>query len=242
MRPSRLLIESQDPVHAAIDIGTNSFHLLVARVDEQGRFDVIAQEKEMVRLGHGSGDMSELSAGAIDRGVACLRRFRQLAEVFGAEVTAVATSAVREAANRDVFLRRARDEAGVQVQVISGVEEARLIHLGVIQALPVFDRRLIVMDIGGGSTELLIAEGLTVLGARSVKLGAIRLTDRFFPGGVGDRCGRHGVPDLREGVPAAGPAGHAASRSRDRGGQLGKRSPRLHEWWRRPAVRIRTHR
>src|SRR5205823_14414201 len=92
----------------------------------------------------------------------------------------VATSAVREAENRDEFIRRARDEAGVDVEVISGVEEARLIHLGVLQAVQVFDQRAFVIDIGGGSTELVIGERGHIIDGRSVKLGAIRLTDRFF--------------------------------------------------------------
>lgn len=177
-----------EPVRAAIDIGTNSIHLLVARVDRRGRMEVLAQEREMVRLGRGSGDMTTLSPDAIDRGVACLRRFRQIAEVFDAAVVAVATSAVREARNRRQFIARAQRDAGVTVEVISGREEARLIHLGVLQALPVFDRQLAMVDIGGGSTELLVGKGTDILGARSLKLGHIRLTDHFFAGGEVDKA------------------------------------------------------
>lgn len=171
-------------VRAAIDIGTNSIHLVIARLSPGGRFDVITREKESVRLGHGAGDMSRLAPDAIDRGIATLRRFRQLADSFDAEITAVATSAVREAANRDEFVRRARTEAGIDVEVISGVEEARLIHLGVLQAVPVYDRQHLIVDIGGGSTEFVVAKADEMQVARSVKLGAIRLTDRFFPGGA----------------------------------------------------------
>ena len=83
-----------------------------------------------------------------------------------------------------MFLERARSEAGIDIDVISGAEEARLIHLGVLQAVPVFERRLLLVDIGGGSTELLIGEKGETLAARSFKLGAVRLTDRFFPGGT----------------------------------------------------------
>ena len=97
---------------------------------------------------------------------------------------AVATSAVREAENRHVFIRRAAVEAGVQVEVISGFEEARLIHLGVLQAVPVYDRRVLVVDIGGGSTEIVLGERDEVVVVRSLKLGAIRLTHRFFPDDV----------------------------------------------------------
>ena len=144
---------------AALDIGTNSFHLVVARFSGDGhQFEVIEREKEMVRLGSGSGDMKLLEPDAIDRGIAALTRCRQIAEVHGARLYAVATSAVREAENADEFLRRARDEAGVEVEVVSGVEEARLIHLGVLQAVPVFDKRLLLVDIGGGSTEILVGE------------------------------------------------------------------------------------
>ena len=125
----------------------------------------------MVRLGSSPGDMRELSDDAIDRAVAALDRFRQVAEVHDAPITAVATSAVREAENRDVLIHRAWDEARVLVNVISGVEEARLIHLGVLQAVPVFDKRLLLCDIGGGSTELLVGAarrgaGLAVAQAR----------------------------------------------------------------------------
>jgi exopolyphosphatase/guanosine-5'-triphosphate,3'-diphosphate pyrophosphatase len=176
--------EAPGDVHAAIDIGTNSIHMVVARIGPGGGLDVITREKESVRLGHGSGDMNELDADAVDRGIATLTRFRRLAESFDAKLRAVATSAVREAANRDEFIRRARDEAGIDVEVISGVEEARLIHLGVLQAVPVFDRQHLTVDIGGGSTEFVVAKSDQVHVARSVKLGAIRLTDRFFPEGT----------------------------------------------------------
>ncbi len=183
-------------VLAAIDVGTNSFHLVVARVDDADRFDVITREKEQVRLGQGAGDMKHLAPEAVERGVAVLRRFRGLAAARDAELRAVATSAVREAEDHHAFLERARTEAGVEVEVISGVEEARLIHLGVLSALPVFDQRLLVCDIGGGSTELVLGERGETLAARSLKLGAVRLTTRFFAGGSPSKsdieaCRRH---------------------------------------------------
>ena len=168
----------------ALDIGTNSFHLVLARPVGAERFETLTREKEVVRLGRGGGDMKELSPDAIERGIACLRRMRRIADSYDAQLRAVATSAVREATNADAFLRRARAEAGLDIEVISGLEEARLIHLGVLQAVPVYDRRLLLVDIGGGSTELLIGDHGDVLAARSFKLGAVRLTERFFPGGV----------------------------------------------------------
>ena len=168
---------------AALDIGTNSFHLVVARLLDTG-YEVVTREKETVRLGHGGGDMKELAADAIDRGISSLRRMQRIAAAHHATVRAVATSAVREAHNSDVFLSRAHREAKIDIEVISGLEEARLIHLGVLQAVPAFDQRLILVDIGGGSTEVLVGERGETLAARSFKLGAVRLTDRFFPGGT----------------------------------------------------------
>jgi exopolyphosphatase / guanosine-5'-triphosphate,3'-diphosphate pyrophosphatase len=173
MNPSSRLL-------AAVDVGTNSFHMVIARVHADGRIEVVTREKELVRLGHGGGDMTTLDADAIKRGVATLGRMRLLADAAGAPLRAVATSAVREASNAGAFLRAAHEQAGVDVEVVTGIEEARLIHLGVLQALPLFDRPLLLCDIGGGSTELLCGHRGEVLGARSFKVGAVRLTDRFF--------------------------------------------------------------
>ena len=184
---------------AAIDVGTNSIHLVVARPAGNQRFEILEREKEVVRLGRGSSDMKELTPEAIDRGVEALRRMRGIADVHEAAVRAVATSAVREAANREEFLERARAEAGVDVHVISGVEEARLIHLGVLQAVPAYDRRLLVIDIGGGSTEFVVGQSGDVLAARSLKLGAVRLTERFF---LDDRIRTREVRDCRQYVRA----------------------------------------
>ena len=168
---------------AALDIGTNSFHLVVARVLDNG-YEIVTREKETVRLGHGGGDMKELSNDAIDRGISSLRRMQRIAAAHNAPVRAVATSAVREAHNAAEFLTRARREAKVDIEVISGLEEARLIYLGVLQAVPAFEQRVILVDIGGGSTEVLVGERGETLAARSFKLGAVRLTDRFFAGGT----------------------------------------------------------
>ena len=157
-------------------------HLVVARLGDHGGFEMLTSEKEVVRLGQGGGEMKQLAPDAIERGISALSRMAKVAASFGdVELVAVATSAVREATNKQDFIDRAREEVGVEVEVISGFEEARLIHLGVLQALPVFDKRLLVIDIGGGSTEFLVGEGAQAIEARSMKLGAIRLTERFFP-------------------------------------------------------------
>ena len=155
---------------------------------------MLDREKEVVRLGSGAGVMRMLTPEAIDRGIAALGRLRRIADGYGATIDAVATSALREALNRDEFLRRARDEVGIDVDIVSGVEEARLIHLGVIQFVPLLDERILVIDIGGGSTELVVGEGTDVMLARSLKLGSIRLTDRFFPDG---EIRPHSVRDCR---------------------------------------------
>ena len=168
-----------ESVIAALDIGTNSFHLVVAKPVETG-FEIIASEKEVIRLGHGAGDMKQLEPDAIERGIASLKRMRAISDVHGAKLRAVATSAVREAKNRGEFIKRAHKEADIEVEVISGVEEARLIHIGARYAVAVGEQPMLLCDIGGGSTELVIASGEEILLSRSFKLGAVRLTDRFF--------------------------------------------------------------
>lgn len=165
---------------AAIDIGTNSFHLVIVSIDERGRYEIISREKESVRLGHGAGDLDHITPEAQERAVTTLRRFVNLAVSQNARLRAVATSAVREARNRQDFLDRVRQECGLNVEVISGPEEARLIYLGILQALPVYEKKVLLVDIGGGSTEILIGRAGDVEYATSLKLGAIRLHDRFF--------------------------------------------------------------
>lgn len=206
------------PILAAIDMGTNSFHMIVARGAPDGGFEVITTQKDMVRLGRGSGEMKHLSPDAMDRGIASLKRMLAVAASYGATVHAVATSAVREARNQSEFLDRVKAETGLIVDVIGGFEEARLIHLGVLQALPVFDKRILLVDIGGGSTELLVGEGDTIKAVRSIKLGSIRLTDRFFRAATGDdtiasagrvqRCRRYARSVLAGAAHDLGPLGH----------------------------------
>ncbi|MFI5212258.1 MAG: exopolyphosphatase, partial [Ignavibacteria bacterium] len=169
------------PRLAAIDIGTNSFHLIIVEVDTNtGKFNILGREKENVRLGTGSADMKHLGKEAMDRGIEALKKFAALAESAGAQVRAIATSAVREAVNQYEFIIRARLEAGIRIEVASGIEEARYIYLGILQSVPVFDKRILMIDIGGGSTEFLIGHGRDIAYDNSLKLGAMRLTQRFF--------------------------------------------------------------
>lgn len=167
---------------AAIDIGTNSFHLIVVRVNERGNFEIIDREKEVIRLGEGSaGDIKFIKEEAIQRALITLARFKGIADSHGAKVRAVATSAVREAHNRNDFINRALSECGVEIEIVSGNEEARLIYLGILKAVPVFEKKALVIDIGGGSTEFLLGEKGEYRYALSLKLGAVRLTQKFFP-------------------------------------------------------------
>lgn len=169
---------------AAIDVGTNSFHLVVAEFStETGQFRTLAREKELVRLGSGSTDMKYLSDAAMTRGIRVLRFFKRIADGYNASIRAVATSAVREALNQEEFIRRVKSEAGIKLEVASGAEEARMIYLGVVQGLPVYDSTVLCIDIGGGSTEFVVGRRKDILSASSIKLGAVRLTERFFPGG-----------------------------------------------------------
>jgi len=168
----------------AIDIGTNSFHLVIAEVNtETGRFKILGKEKEVVRLGSGSTDMKYLSEPAMMRGISVLKRFRSVADAFHADIRAIATSAVREATNGLDFFNRVKMETGIRMEIVAGSEEARLIYLGVLQALPVFQKKILLIDIGGGSTEFLIGEKRTIHFSNSLKLGAVRLTERFFKSG-----------------------------------------------------------
>ncbi len=173
------MMEDKLPVIAAIDLGTNSFHLVVTAIASKGTLKVFTTEKEMVRLGTGSGDMKELNVVAIERGVNCMVRFSELAKSRNADVVAVATSAVREASNRNEFLKKVKDKSGIDVQVISGYEEGRLIYIGVIHALPVLNKKTLIIDIGGGSTETVVGLNGEMQYVNSAKLGAIRLTKRF---------------------------------------------------------------
>lgn len=169
---------------AAIDIGTNSFHLVIADVKSNGKFTVLSKDKEVVRLGEGMTDMKHLSASAIERAMGTLRRFMQLAQSMDAPVRAVATSAVREALNQDALISRAQAELGLEIEVVSGFEEARLIYLGVMQALPVYQKSVLLTDIGGGSTEFLVGRQGAVQYVNSLKIGAVRLSRRYFGGGT----------------------------------------------------------
>lgn len=170
-------------VIAAIDVGTNSFHMVIASVSTRGALRIQSRNKEMVRLGAAAGDMKRLAGDAMSRGIATLKRFAVEAQQANAHIRAVATSAVREAMNKADFLEQVLEATGIEIEVVSGIEEGRLIYIGALHALPILAKRTLVIDIGGGSTETVIGYQGEAAYIHSAKLGHIRLTKRFFSNG-----------------------------------------------------------
>lgn len=171
---------------AVVDIGTNSIRLGVVQPEPGGAYSLLTQQKEVVRLGEGEFARNRLTPAAMERGLLVLGKFAEVARGYGAdEITVLATSALREAENQREFVSRALAEAGVEVHVISGAEEARLIYLGVASGIEVGEGRALVMDIGGGSTELALGDQSGPDLLESLKLGAIRLAGIFTEGETG---------------------------------------------------------
>jgi len=167
----------------AIDVGTNSIHLVVVEMDPRfGTSRTVLKAREMVRLGGGAALLrGHLSKKAIQRGIAAISKFAIAARAAGAgDVRAVATSAVREASNRDEFLAAVRASSGVSIEVLDEAEEARLIHLGVTRGYPLGERVACIFDVGGGSTEFIIGDAQRPFFLHSVKLGSLRLYDQFL--------------------------------------------------------------
>ncbi|MDP7328133.1 MAG: Ppx/GppA family phosphatase, partial [Prochlorococcaceae cyanobacterium ETNP7_MAG_30] len=166
---------------AAIDIGTNSTHLLVASVDPSlHTFSIDLAEKSTTRLGERDPDSGELTEAAMERVFETLKRFKDLTASHQVEqVVASATSAVREAPNGRDFLQRIQDQLGLEVDLLSGAEEARLIYLGVLSGMPFGERPHLLLDIGGGSTELILADGRDARALTSTRVGAVRLHRDF---------------------------------------------------------------
>ena len=165
---------------AAIDVGTNSLHMIVVQVRPDRSFEVIDREKEMVRLGSGGLGGRALTESSMMAALQVLSKFRRLAESHDVdEIVAAATSAVREADNGREFLNTVRQRTGIRVRVISGTEEARLIHRAAVYGVDVSEGAAVVIDIGGGSVELTRGTPSKVEVSHSVKTGVIRLTEQF---------------------------------------------------------------
>ncbi|HMN48113.1 MAG TPA: hypothetical protein PKD67_03165 [Ignavibacteriaceae bacterium] len=167
---------------AAIDMGTNSFHLVIVEMKKDGSFIFIDREREVIRLGSQKGkDLSFISEEETERAVKILTDFVKLAKHYNAKVRAISTSAVREAKNQKEFVDTILNKTGVTVEVIDGRTEARLIFLGIKNALPIDNKKVLCVDIGGGSTEFIYAVNGKINFAESVKIGAVRLSKLFFP-------------------------------------------------------------
>jgi exopolyphosphatase/guanosine-5'-triphosphate,3'-diphosphate pyrophosphatase len=165
---------------AAIDIGTNSVHMIVVQVRPDLSFEVIDREKDMVRLGAGGLDGRSLTPTAMGAALQTLGKFKRVAESHKVdEILAAATSATREADNGGDFITRVERETGIHIRVISGTEEARLIHLAAGYGVDVGGSTAVVVDIGGGSVEVTHGTATHLTLGSSFKTGVIRLTERF---------------------------------------------------------------
>ncbi|MCW5964562.1 MAG: Ppx/GppA family phosphatase, partial [Bryobacterales bacterium] len=169
------------PAYAAIDIGSNSIKMLCAEATPTGVTRVLAEDRQVTRIGQSVFSQGVISAETLDLVMSVLSRMRQSYAPFDpVGIRAVATSAVRDSRNQDEFLTRATLALGTEVETISGLEEARLVHLGVVTALPDPPLRALLIDIGGGSAEFILSEAGELSGAYSKPLGAVRLWQSFL--------------------------------------------------------------
>ncbi|MGA8148545.1 MAG: exopolyphosphatase [Gallionellaceae bacterium] len=174
----------QYPILAAVDLGSNSFRLQIARVEENDQLYMLDSLREPVRLGAGLTADKYLDKEAQQRALACLQRFGERLRGLPREaVRAVGTNSLRVAKNAGEFLRQAEAALGFPIEVVAGREEARLIYLGVAHGLPLSDNRRLVIDVGGGSTEFIIGSGLQPIVLESLFMGCVSYSQRYFPGG-----------------------------------------------------------
>jgi exopolyphosphatase/guanosine-5'-triphosphate,3'-diphosphate pyrophosphatase len=165
---------------AAIDVGTNSIRLAVAEVEPDGTYRVLDEEREMVRLGHGLFGSGRLGTIPMERGLEAVSKMKAIVDGFRvAELRAVATSAVREATNGRAFVREARRRCGLRIDVIPPEEEAQLVLLSALRHFDLAGRSVAVVDIGGGSMEVVLVAGTVVDQVHPLPLGAVRLSERF---------------------------------------------------------------
>jgi len=166
---------------AAIDIGTNSVRLQLVRIQPNGSYTIITKRKEAVRLGEGEFRTHRIQPEPMQRAVLVCKKFADMARGYGAhEILAFATAATREAENKREFLRKLKEEAGLHVRVISGKEEARLIHLGVSSNFNLDGEKGLFIDIGGGSTELIVGDQQKAYFLDSLRVGAIQMSSLFL--------------------------------------------------------------
>lgn len=170
---------------AAIDLGTNSFHLLIAKtINSTGKIKIIQRSRERVQLGSGFTAEGNLDQNALNRASHCLHNFKKHLDAANVtQVKAVGTSALRDANNQKEFLACAEQALGQSIEIISGEEEARLIYLGVLSSFE-FDQERLVIDIGGGSTELIAGFGTHIHALTSLNIGCLRYKEQFFKDGA----------------------------------------------------------
>src|SRR5919106_1018161 len=163
---------------AILDIGTNSIHMVLAEVEPDFSYKILDRFKDMTRLGDGAFTSRRLTVAAMTRALEVIKTLITLARNKGYDrIEAVATSAVREAKNGGDFIEEIARQTGLTVRVVTGEEEARLIYLGVRHSMDLSSRPTLVLDVGGGSVELIVANRERMLHGQSLKLGAIRLKD-----------------------------------------------------------------
>jgi exopolyphosphatase/guanosine-5'-triphosphate,3'-diphosphate pyrophosphatase len=166
---------------AGVDIGTLTCRLLIADIATSGLLTELRSERRILRLGEGVDQTGQLSAAAMDRVIQCLREWRELIDASHVDATAiVATSAVRDAVNRDEFLDRVKHEAGFEVELISGEEEARRTMLGIRSGIPHEVIDVLALDIGGGSTEFILDRRGQKPVVHSIDVGVVRLCERLL--------------------------------------------------------------
>lgn len=165
---------------AAIDIGSNSAHMVIAAMDHAGDMRVLDSDKATLRLGQALDERGNLNAEALKRTIEALAHMQEIIKPYGATIRAVATHALREARNHHRLLADIERASGIKVELIDGIEEARLVYLGMRYGLALRDTQCLGVDIGGGSTEIIIARDDEIRFASSVKLGAVTLTDKYF--------------------------------------------------------------
>ena len=182
-----------------VDIGTNAIRLLVVRINPNFSYTIISQEKEVVRLGEDEFKDNILKPQAMERAIFVCGKFANLAKTYGAsEILAVGTSAIREAQNQCEFLQKLHDKTGLNVNVISGQEEARLICVGVASGIDIGEEKAIFIDFGGGSTEIAVGNQHECFSVDSLRLGAIRLTAQFIGEGWTGPVGNHVYKQIRQ--------------------------------------------
>jgi len=180
---ARRASKSVPDVLAAVDLGSNSFHMVVARYTH-GQLVILDRLREMVRLGAGLEADGRLNKEVAGKALACLERFGQrLRDMRPDSVRVVGTNVFRRAKKKEAFVERAREAIGHPIEIVSGIEEARLIYSGVAHTMAVGNGRRLVCDIGGGSTEIIIGEGLEPLELESLQIGCVRLSEEFFADG-----------------------------------------------------------